>query len=105
MVRSTFGTECAPNRALDPFLNGEYLIKCNLVDTAPDLDIVLGGKTYTLTAKDYIINSGSLCLFGMVGLDIPAPAGPLWILGDPFMRKFYTIFDFGQKRLGFATAA
>jgi len=88
-----------------PFLNGEYLIGCKKVDTAPDIDITLGGKQYTLTAKDYIIQTGSLCLFGMVGIDVPAPMGPLWILGDPFMRKFYTIFDFGQKRLGFATAA
>jgi len=88
-----------------PFLHGEFLIKCDKVDTAPDLDITLGGKVYSLTAKDYIINSGGTCLFGMVGIDIPAPAGPLWILGDPWMRKFYTIFDFGNKQLGFATSA
>jgi len=87
------------------FLHGEYLIKCEAVDTAPDVDITLGGKVYTLTAKDYIINSGATCLLGMVGMDIPAPMGPLWILGDPWMRKFYTVFDFGQKRLGFAQAA
>jgi hypothetical protein len=30
-----------------------------------------------LTPADYIINSGSLCLLGMVGIDIPAPAGKL----------------------------
>lgn len=85
-----------------PFLHGEFLIKCDKVDTAPDLDITLGGNVYTLTAKDYIINAGGTCLFGMVGLDTPQP---MWILGDPFMRKFYTIFDYGNKRLGFATAA
>lgn len=85
-----------------PFLHGEYLINCDKIATAPDLDILLGGKTYTLTPADYIINEEGTCLFGMVGIDIPAPAGPLWILGDPWLRKFYTVFDFGQKRLGFA---
>jgi hypothetical protein len=43
--------------------------------SAPNVDITLAGVKYTLTPADYIINSGSLCLLGMVGIDIPAPAG------------------------------
>jgi hypothetical protein len=35
-----------------------------------------------LTAKDYVINVEDVeCLLGMTGIDIPAPAGPLWIIG------------------------
>merc|ERR1711871_1263378 len=63
----------------------------------PDITVTLGGK-------DYTFKSGSTCLFAMMGIDVPAPNGPLWILGDVFMRKYYTVFDWGQKRLGFATA-
>lgn len=88
-----------------PFLHGEYLIDCAKISTAPNLDVILGGVTYTLTPTDYIINEQGTCLFGMVGIDVPAPMGPLWILGDPWIRKFYTVFDFGQTRLGFAAAA
>merc|ERR1712228_1123654 len=83
-----------------PPFNKEYTVDCN--SAGPNIDIVIGGQTYTLKKEDYIIKDSTMCLFGMTGLDVPAPAGPLYILGDVFMRAHYVKFDVGNKRLGFA---
>jgi len=85
-----------------PPFNREYTIDCN--SQAPDIDISIGGQTYTLTKKDYVLNEKGQCLLGFTGLDVPAQdGGPLWILGDVFMRAHYVKFDVDNKELGFAT--
>ena len=85
-------------------LGREYVVDCSA--KLPDLTFTLGGKDFTLKQADLILQaSGSQCVLGLTGLDVPPPRGPLWILGDVFMRKYYVQFDWGQKRLGFATAA
>nr|AIG55463.1 secreted protein [Thraustotheca clavata] len=86
------------------FIMGEYLIQCD--SPGPDITFTIGGKEYTLQKKDYVIRSGPVCLFAFIGLDIPGK--PLWILGDVFMRKHYTVFDWSsdnKPRIGFADAA
>jgi len=83
---------------------GEWLVSCDSKKLV-NLDYVINGKTYTLTPQDYLIPDGNMCILGMMGMDIPEPAGPLWILGDIFIRKYYTVFDMANKQLGFAVAS
>jgi len=83
----------------------EYTIDCSKIPSLPVLSVTLGAQLFNLTGADYVINAGEgVCLFGMLGIDIPAPYGPLWIMGDIFMRKYYSVFDWGNMRMGFAPA-
>lgn len=82
-------------------LLGQYTIDCAKVSSIPDLEFKINGKSWPVPGKDLVIQSGGTCLFALMGMDIPQ--GPQWILGDVFMRQYYTIFDYGGARVGFAT--
>ncbi|XP_059002793.1 renin [Mustela lutreola] len=86
----------------------EYVVNCNQVPMLPDISFHLGGRAYTLTSSDYVLQDSygndDLCTLALHGLDVPPPTGPVWVLGASFIRKFYTEFDRHNNRIGFALA-
>ncbi|CAG9858146.1 unnamed protein product [Phyllotreta striolata] len=86
---------------------GTYYVDCNKVASLPDVDFVLNGKTFTLKSKDYVVkfvekDGTTSCLSGFSGVTFNPGDEEFWVLGEVFMGKYYTKFDFENNRVGFA---
>jgi len=77
---------------------------CSNYDSLPDLGFVVQGHVMNLKPQEYVDTSGATCSLSFMRLDVPPPNGPLFIFGDPFLRKFYSAYDRANKKVGFAVA-
>lgn len=81
-------------------------LDCTKLDTYPDLTITLGQDDFILSPQEYILNvMGEVCQLGLIGMDLPPQLGNAFILGDSFMKTYYTHFDMANKRVGFSLSA
>ncbi|KAI5124814.1 hypothetical protein M0805_005445 [Coniferiporia weirii] len=84
--------------------NGQYTVDCSKVPQLPDFTLWFSGKPYPLHGSDYILEVQGTCISAFTGLDINLPGGALWIIGDVFLRRYYTVYDLGRDAVGFAEA-
>ncbi|KAF9247080.1 Asp-domain-containing protein [Melanogaster broomeanus] len=85
--------------------NGQYTVDCAKVSSLPDLSFYFNGKGYPLKGSDYVLNVQGTCISSFTGMDINLPGGALWIIGDVFLRRYFTVYDLGRDAVGFAAAA
>jgi len=88
------------------YSDGTYYVPCDR--RVPDVTFTMGGKDYVLTGDDTVLGDGvrgddCMFMFGSQGGDLGDV--PPWVLGDVFLRKYYTKFDLGRKEIGFAVLA
>jgi len=105
---------------------------CGVPGVGPELDLQLENFTVTLGPRDFSraerrpihyeqpwqqvlhkpafdpnarIAKDVVCKPLLMSMDLPAPLGPkLFILGEPALRKYVSVYDAKEKRVGFAKA-
>lgn len=95
--------QIAASVGAEPSRGGGFTIDCYKVESMPDIVFTIGGKDYNIPGKKLVIEADEICLFALMVFE--EPGFPYqWMLGDVFMRQFYTVFNYENKSIGFAPA-
>ncbi|KAI9206937.1 eukaryotic aspartyl protease-domain-containing protein [Polychytrium aggregatum] len=87
--------------------DGTISVDCSTLSQMPTMNLQLGSPAaaYPLTASDYVYrdptSSNSPCILGFANIG----TFPDVILGDTFLRKYYTVFDPKNTQVGLAPSA
>eukprot|EP00736_Rhodelphis_marinus_P014258 Rmarinus@m.21898 len=83
---------------------GQGYVRCSDIPSMPTLSFTFNGKNFELEAEDYVLNVEGTCVMGVMALDYQVGGKDLYIVGDVFLSRYYSIYDYDNGRVGFADA-
>jgi saccharopepsin len=84
--------------------NGQYSVDCATRDSLPGMTFTLAGHEFKISPFDYVLEVKGSCISALMGMDFPEPMGPLVILGDAFLRRYYSVYDLRNNTMALAEA-
>lgn len=97
-----------PNTIVQPLIEGITVNEdCSGLENLPEIAFYIDNIEYKMLPRDYVLKvtqgNDTQCVMAIMGQDFPAGFN-YFILGDSFMRKFYSYFDKNNNRVGFISA-
>jgi hypothetical protein len=94
-----------PKSLVEPLIAGITVADdCTGIENLPNLTWTIDGIEYVMTPNDYVLSvvqgDDKECVMGVLPGDFPANFN-YFILGDSFIRKYYSYFDKKNNRVGF----
>lgn len=81
---------------------------CSNVSQLPEIAFEIDGVDYALQPDDYVLKitqgDQTECVIAVMGQEFPDNFN-YFILGDTFIRKYYSYFDKNNNRVGFIVKA
>lgn len=99
------GVIAGPTEILTPLITAAAVSQdCMNHKSLPPVGFMFGHDIMNLEPEDYVRKVNGQCFHQFMELDIPPPRGPVLLLGGPFLRRYYTIYDRESLRVGVAFA-
>ncbi|XP_057583843.1 pregnancy-associated glycoprotein 2-like [Hippopotamus amphibius kiboko] len=83
----------------------QYIVPCSSIKHLPSIIFTINGNDYPVPASVYILKDPQgRCVSLLEGISVNLNNSETWILGEVFLRQYFSVYDRGNNRIGLAPA-